>query len=164
LVHEHDHNDYDGHEHDHEHHHHGERHFYGVVPVFLVDDVVETAGYYRDVLGFDVDFIYGEPPVYASVSRDDAILNFSRSDPQGRRNSVSKAGAGNGVDAYVVVSDVDDVLEELTHHGAKVVVDIESHDYGMREFQIEDPNGYRLAIAEELEGDDEDDDDDDDDV
>ena len=136
---------------DHEHAHSGERHFYGVIPVFLVDEVIETVEYYRDILGFEVDFVYGDPPVYGSVSRDDAIINVSRSEPPGRRNNVTSAGTGNGVDAYIVVSDVDDVYEELTHHGAKVVVELESHEYGMREFQIEDINGYKLALAEEIE-------------
>lgn len=139
------------HDHDHEHSHGGERHFFGVLPVFLVDDVVATAEYYRDVLGFEVDFIYGEPPTYASVSRDDAIINFTKSEPPGRRNSISTAAPGNGVDAYIVVSDIDDLYEELTHHGAKVLAAPESHDYGMREFQIEDPNAYRITLAEETD-------------
>ena len=138
------------HEHNHEHSHGGERHFYGVIPVFLVDDVIETVEYYRDVLGFEVDFVYGEPPIYGSVSREDAIINVSKSDPPGRRNSVAAAGTGNGVDAYVVVSDIDDVYEELQHHGATIAVEIKSQEYGMREFQIEDLNGYKLALAEEL--------------
>jgi predicted enzyme related to lactoylglutathione lyase len=147
MVHDHD---------DHEHEHDdqvdtGPRHFFGVLPVFLVDDVVATVEYYRDVLGFEVDFLYGTPPYYASVSRDDAIINFTLSDPPGRRNSVSKAGLGNGVDAYMVVSDIDDVYEELRAHGADVVVPIASHDYGMREFHIQDLNSYRIALAEETD-------------
>ena len=148
MTHEHDHQHEDGHSHG------GERQFFGVIPVFLVDDVVKTVEYYRDTLGFEVDFVYGEPPVYGSVSRDDAILNFTQSDPPGRRNSVANAGTGNGVDAYIVVSDVDDVYEELEHHGARIVVQLESHEYGMREFQVEDLNGYKLALAEEIEDED----------
>jgi uncharacterized glyoxalase superfamily protein PhnB len=149
MVHEHD--------HDHEEHDHdedlevGPRHFFGVLPVFLVDDVVQTVEYYRDVMGFEVDFLYGTPPTYASVSRDDAIINFTLSDPPGRRNSISNAGIGNGVDAYMVVSDVDEVYEELREHGANVVVPIASQEYGMREFHIEDLNSYRIAIAEETD-------------
>jgi uncharacterized glyoxalase superfamily protein PhnB len=147
MVHDHDH---DEHEHDHDFEV-GPRHFFGVLPVFLVDDVVQTVEYYRDVIGFEVDFLYGTPPTYASVSRDDAIINFTLSDPPGRRNSVSKAGVGNGVDAYMVVSDVDEVYEELKEHGANVVVPIASQEYGMREFHIQDLNNYRIAIAEETD-------------
>jgi uncharacterized glyoxalase superfamily protein PhnB len=138
------------HDHDHDHEH-GERHFFGVIPVLLVDDVVASAEYYRDVFGFEVDFIYGEPPSYASVSRNDAIINLSKSEPPGRRNSVVAAGPGNGVDAYIVVSDVDEVYEEMRSHGANVVFEPVSLAYGMREFHVEDPNGYRLALAEETE-------------
>lgn len=145
------------HEHDHDEHDHdddfevGPRHFFGVLPVFLVDDVVQTVEYYRDVMGFEVDFLYGTPPTYASVSRDDAIINFTLSDPPGRRNNVANAGMGNGVDAYMVVSDVDEVYEELREHGANIVVPIASQEYGMREFHIEDLNSYRIAIAEETD-------------
>jgi predicted enzyme related to lactoylglutathione lyase len=152
MVHEHEHHDHhhddDDDDHDHEI---GPRHFFGVLPVFLVDDIVQTVEFYRDVLGFEVDFLYGTPPAYASVSRDDAILNFSLSDPPGRRNSVASAGFGNGVDAYIVVSDVDDLYEELREHGAKIVAGLASHEYGMREFQIEDCNQYRIALAEETD-------------
>jgi uncharacterized glyoxalase superfamily protein PhnB len=151
MVHEHDHD----HDHDHDHYHDeeevGPRHFFGVLPVFLVDDVVQTVEYYRDVMGFEVDFLYGTPPTYASVSRNDAIFNFTLSNPPGRRNNVASAGMGNGVDAYMVVSDVDDVYEELRENGANVVVPIASQEYGMREFHIEDLNSYRIAIAEETD-------------
>ncbi len=140
--------DHEGHDHEHEI---GPRHFFGVLPVFLVDDVVETAEYYRDVLGFDIDFVYGEPPIYGSVSRDDAIINFSLSEPPGRRNSVSTQSAGNGVDAYIVVSDIDELYEELRLHGATVIVEPASQEYGMREFQVEDCNHYRIALAEETD-------------
>jgi uncharacterized glyoxalase superfamily protein PhnB len=148
MVHEHEH---DEHDHDHDDLEVGPRHFFGVLPVFLVDDVVQTVEHYRDVMGFEVDFLYGTPPTYASVSRDDAIINFTLSNPPGRRNSVRTAGLGNGVDAYMVVSDIDEVYEELREHGANVVVPIASQEYGMREFHIEDLNNYRIAIAEETD-------------
>lgn len=148
--------EHDEHDHDHEHGHNhdfepGPRHFFGVIPVFLVDNVEDTVSHYRDVMGFEVDFLYGTPANYASVSRDDAIINFTLSDPPGRRNSVRTSGPGNGVDAYLVVADIDDVYIEFQENGANVVEPIASYDYGMREFQVEDVNGYRLTIAEETD-------------
>ena len=47
-----------------------------VSPVLLVADVFETAEYYRDVLGFHFDQIYGEPPSFVIVQRDGARLMF----------------------------------------------------------------------------------------
>jgi uncharacterized glyoxalase superfamily protein PhnB len=149
MTHHHDDDEPDEHEHHHEPA--GPRHFFGVVPVLLVDDVVETVEYYRDVLGFEADFLYGQPPTYASVSRNDAIINFSLSVPPGRRNGVSQAGPGNGTDLYIVVSDVDDVYQELAANGVYVLGVPADYDYGMREFKIEDMNGYQIIFGEEVE-------------
>jgi len=139
------------HEHSHQTGEAPHKHFYGIVPVFLVDEVVPTVEYYRDVLGFEADYVYGDPPHYGSVSRGNAILNFTLSDPRGRRNSVLCAGPGTGVDAYVVVSDVDDIFEEVRDRGALIRTSPASHEYGMREFKIEDCNGYIIVFAEEID-------------
>ena len=131
-----------------------QRFFFAAVNVFLVDDIEATVEYYRDVLGFEIDFVYprdGEQPIYGSVSRNDAILNFSRSDPPGRRNSVANAGPGNGVDLLLVVSNVDDIYNELKDRGAKTHGEPRSQDYGMREFHLEDLNGYHITIAAEMD-------------
>jgi uncharacterized glyoxalase superfamily protein PhnB len=140
------------HEHGHVHEHEvGPRHFFGVVPVLLVDDVLATVEYYRDALGFEADFLYDNPPSYASVSRDDAIINFALSVPPGRRNGVGQAGPGNGTDLYVVVGDINDVFEEFKLTNVTVLTEPLNTDYGMREFKIEDVNGYQLIFGEEIE-------------
>ena len=63
--------------------------FMAAVPQFTVPDVVSTAQYYRDVLGFQIAGYWdGEhvslttdpPPVFAIVSRDDVQMFFSRAD------------------------------------------------------------------------------------
>lgn len=153
MVHEHEHDP--DHEHDHEHvrEDHAPRHFFGVVPVFLVDDVEATVTYYRDALGFEVNFLYPDAsgPTYASVSRDDAIISFSMSQPPGRRNGVANAGPGNGTDVYIVVSDIDELHEELLAHGVRVLQAPDSYDYGMREFKVEDLNGYQIIFGEETD-------------
>jgi catechol 2,3-dioxygenase-like lactoylglutathione lyase family enzyme len=44
--------------------------FKKIATQFVVDDVVRTAEYYRDVLGFEILGYFAEPPVYAMVARD----------------------------------------------------------------------------------------------
>lgn len=127
------------------------KYFYGIVPVFLVDDLVATVEYYQRVLGFEADFVYGDPPNYGSVSRDAAVLNFTLSNPPGRRNSVLRAGPGSGVDAYIIVKDVDEVFVEIQANGGLIRTPPASHEYGMREFKIEDTNGYIIVFAEEID-------------
>lgn len=46
------------------------------IPVLFVADVTKSAAFCRDKLGFGIDFLYGEPPFYAGVSRDSATLHL----------------------------------------------------------------------------------------
>ena len=41
----------------------------GAVPVVFVSNVQASAAFFRDKLGFAIDFLHGDPPFYASVSR-----------------------------------------------------------------------------------------------
>lgn len=42
---------------------------HAIHPVFLVDDIVKSAEYYRDVLGFTFNRYWGEPPCFCMVAR-----------------------------------------------------------------------------------------------
>ncbi len=131
----------DDHGHSHEH---GPRHFLGVAPVLHVEDVAAAAEYYRDKLGFEIRFLMGEPPLYATTARGDAAIHFSKSEQTvGHASTVG--------DIYLFVSDVDGLYQELTARDVKVVADLETFPYGMREFSIEDLNGYRLCFGESVE-------------
>ena len=46
----------------------------GIAPQFLVDDLDRAVAYYRDKLGFELDFIYES--FYASVSRDGFAIHL----------------------------------------------------------------------------------------
>jgi catechol 2,3-dioxygenase-like lactoylglutathione lyase family enzyme len=68
--------------------------FMAAVPQFAAPDLVRTAEYYRDVLGFRMTSYWGGerasqvanvPPVFAIVSRDQVQVFFNRADhPDGR--------------------------------------------------------------------------------
>jgi catechol 2,3-dioxygenase-like lactoylglutathione lyase family enzyme len=44
------------------------------MPVLYVSDVQAAADFYRDKLGFTIDFLHGQAAFYASVSRDEACI------------------------------------------------------------------------------------------
>ena len=46
------------------------------IPVVFVADVRVSAKFYRDSLGFSIDFLHGDPPFYGSVSRDGACMHL----------------------------------------------------------------------------------------
>lgn len=46
-----------------------ETEFEGISPVFPVSDVPTAVAFYRECLGFDLGWIWGDPPTYANVCR-----------------------------------------------------------------------------------------------
>lgn len=83
----------------------------GSAAVFAVTDMTASVTYYRDVLGFDVTFQYGEPIYYTCLCRDEVALHLNSSD-----NTRRLPGSGS---LCVFVRDVDDLYAELVARGAK---------------------------------------------
>jgi hypothetical protein len=52
-----------------------------ISPQFIVPDVVASAEYYRDTLGFKILGYFLEPPVYAMVGRDSVEIHFGKLEP-----------------------------------------------------------------------------------
>ena len=48
-----------------------------IAPYFLVDDVVTTANYYRDKLGFHYERFFGDPPAFCMVKRSGVVIMLS---------------------------------------------------------------------------------------
>ncbi len=48
----------------------------GAMPVVFVSNVQTSAAFFSDKLGFAIDFLHGQPPFYASVSRGAARLHL----------------------------------------------------------------------------------------
>ena len=117
---------------------------------FIVDDVVKSAEFYRDVLGFTFTDFWGEPPCFTILVRD-GIQFFLSSDggPGGMRPN-RLARPGFTWDAYINCNDVDMLYAEFQSKGAKITHEREVAFYGMKEFEIEDCNGYRICFGEEV--------------
>ncbi len=118
-----------------------------ISPQFQVQDVVKTAEYYRDKLGFTIDFLYGDPPFHASVSRDGVTIIFHKPSTGDGRITAEQE---KEVKAYVCVKDVDALCEEFKSKGAEVVYGPQSQSYGMRELNIRDCNGYVICFGQEM--------------
>lgn len=48
----------------------------GTATVFVVQDVPRAVERYRDVLGFQAVFTYGQPMFYAGVGRDSLVIHL----------------------------------------------------------------------------------------
>ena len=123
---------------------------WSIAPYFLVRDVVATANWYRDVLGFQYDRFWGEPPRFCMVWRRGVVIMLSQHD----EGTVSPNGAATGGapwDAYVWVDDADALLAEFTAKGVVPARAICDQEYGCRDFDVVDPNGYRICFGHDTE-------------
>jgi|SRR5271168_2402629 len=123
---------------------------WSAAPCFLVDDVVTTANFYRDKLGFHYERFWGEPPCFAIVMRNGSAIMLSQPEHSGLMRPNSVATAGGTWDAYIWIDDADALYEELSQKGVTITEPICDQAYGCREFTIRDCNGYTLGLGQSL--------------
>ena len=129
--------------------------FEAAVPQFTVPDLIQTAEYYRDVLGFQiagywdgerVSLVPETPPVFAIVWRDQVQVFFNRAD-----QSDGRTGRAEGAcDAYFRVTGIDALAEELRARGAVIIDGPEDRVYQQRELVISDCNDLILCFGEAI--------------
>ena len=126
---------------------------WSVAPSFIVDDVVATANFYRDKLGFTYERFWGEPACFCMVHRRGIIFMLSQLPETGlmRPNRLADRH-GEAWDAYVWVDDADALHSEFKGKGVSIVREPCDQPYGNRDFDIEDCNGYRLCFGHDIEG------------
>ena len=116
-----------------------------------VRDVGEAIQHYCDTLGFELDFTFGDPPVYACVGRvftSEGAPTFIRFTNWCRdRDKV----VNSGWLAILVESELDALYEDYRAKGVDVSQEIEDRHWGMREFEIRDCNGHYLRFGTLLE-------------
>ncbi len=126
---------------------------WAIAPYFIVDDVVTTANYYRDKLGFHYERFWGEPPCFCMVSRGGIVIMLSQLAKAGlvRPNCIADPNS-EAWDAYIWVENADALNLEFKSQGVTITRDICDQPYGCRDFDVEDCNGYRLCFGHNIEG------------
>jgi predicted enzyme related to lactoylglutathione lyase len=124
---------------------------WSIAPYFVVEDVVSSANYYRDKLGFGYDRLWGEPPAFCMVSRSGAIVMLAQHNEAGamRPNRLVDP-EGEAWDAYIWIDDADKLSAEFKFRGVKITRDVCTQPYGCRDFDVEDCNGYRLCFGQPI--------------
>lgn len=120
-----------------------------VSPRFLVTDIQRAAAFYRDVLGFTIDRMWGDPPSFCIPHRDGLQLMLG---PEVEPARVRPNGAdGESWDAYIHVDDADALYAEFAARGATIVhPPVDRGYYGCREFAVQDPDGHIIAFAHNI--------------
>ena len=111
--------------------------------ILPVSDVAASIVFYVNKLGFDLTFTWQEPPAYAVVKNGEIGIHLSlKSD----NYQVSQ----EHVHIAIFAHDVDAVYEQCKKNGVNIHAEIGDRDYGMRDFDITDPDGHIIGISQEI--------------
>jgi uncharacterized glyoxalase superfamily protein PhnB len=128
--------------------------FTKLTPNLLVASVERSLAFYIDTLGFERGMTVPDqsPFVFGSVTAGPVEIFFN--DAAGAvKEYPGFAGKPIGCSGTLFI-EVDGVnaLHDRLMLRVKVVMPIETKFYGMREFAIEDPDGYVITFAERVNG------------
>ena len=116
----------------------------GISPQFLVDDLPAAIAYYREKLGFGIDFCYQS--FYAGVSRDGITIHLKCAAKSVSDRAYRKAQ--EHLDAYISVSGGAALYDEIRSRGARIIRPLEERPWSCVDFYVEDLDGYTLCFSE----------------
>jgi uncharacterized glyoxalase superfamily protein PhnB len=102
------------------------------VPELPVADVEQAQQYYRDVLGFEMGWLYPGNEI-GSVSRGNMAISFRK-----------RQGPFEPAVHWVFAEYIDATYEKFRSFGSKIVEPLERKPWGLRQFTIEDLDGNRF--------------------
>ena len=120
----------------------------GVSPVLLVADLDRSVAFFRDQLGFECE-VYGDPPDFATASRDAATILLALA-ADAERIVPNWKIVDKMWNAYIRVDDVDAVYAEVQERGAEIDYTIYDAPHGFREFGVQDPDGHDIAFGQPI--------------
>jgi len=121
-------------------------------PLLAVRNMNETVEFYKNALGFKMGMVFpdADNPEYADLSKDGMVLMFI---PTKNIGIGSEEKLGTGVNLYMEIDgDIDEYYAELKSKGVKIVADIKDEPFGVRDFTVEDIDGYQLTFNRRLQG------------
>lgn len=117
--------------------------FNSLKPILWTDQFEETLEFYTEILGFDIGE-RNDDWGCASVLRDDVQLMFAKPNQQSFFIKPNFTGS-----FYINVQNVDEIWKNLKSD-VKICYELETFEWGMREFAIYDNNGFILQFGEEV--------------
>ena len=105
-------------------------------PILHVRNFAASTAYYRDALGFKLEWDWGTPPDFGAVSRGDAVIFLCEA-------CASSLGAWN----MIFARNVDKLHDELRQRRAIIRQPPTNMPWGMREMQVSDPDGNVIRFG-----------------
>jgi uncharacterized glyoxalase superfamily protein PhnB len=124
--------------------------FVQAVLVLPVADMKQAREWYANTLGFETVYLHDDPVDdpegnYAILRRDGAEVHLILDEPP-RTHPWTTAGTGY---LFLVVRGVDAVYQHALARGITVTRGIKQESWGARAFQLTDPSGNLILVAED---------------
>lgn len=118
----------------------------------FVEDVRAAVRWYEEALGFKLmrmeELAEGHAVFAIGTLFEATIMFMYDAFYAGTRSDLDYRGSG--IDVRIMAPDVDEVYERVRKSGAEIVHDIGDREYGLRDFIMRDPFGFRLRFAQAL--------------
>jgi uncharacterized glyoxalase superfamily protein PhnB len=115
--------------------------------VLLVKDVPASVAYWVEKVGFEATGIWGEPPEFAILRRNEARIMIGKANVDHIITPHWQARPGTW-NAYFWIDDAKAMFAELSERGAIIDYALELKDYGVLEFGIRDSDGQDIGFGE----------------
>jgi len=120
--------------------------------ILAVADVARSVAFYRDLMGFDVEAVYDDPP-YATLTRAGMRLSLAeQGHPAEDRPGVAMVAPPDpSAAAVVLVVEVADCLAvhaQLVAAGADMLAPPYSPPWGGHRFFVRDPDGFLVEVEQ----------------
>jgi catechol 2,3-dioxygenase-like lactoylglutathione lyase family enzyme len=112
-----------------------------VIPILNVQNFAVSINYYVNKLGFRKKWDWGDPPTFGCVTRGKVEI-FLCEGAQGQP----------GTWMSIFMDDVDVLHEEYRKSGAIIRMVPTNMPWGVREMNVEDPDGHRFRMGSDSKG------------
>jgi catechol 2,3-dioxygenase-like lactoylglutathione lyase family enzyme len=106
-----------------------------------VNNLTAAIDFYVSKLGFRKGFTWGEPPTFAGMNLGNVQIFFSEGTPTPSADTAA---------AYFLVSDADQLYEFHRANGVRIVEPIDDRAYSIRDYTVQDMDGYYLVFGHHL--------------
>ncbi|HXW04099.1 MAG TPA: VOC family protein [Vicinamibacterales bacterium] len=132
--------------------------FSDVTPNLIVTDIDRSTAFYRDVLGFSVVAHVPDAPPFVFVWLQRGGVNVFLNVPEAAAHDLPEVALrpiGGTCGLFILLEapttgEGVDALFATVSGRARVLMQPKDQFYGMREFAVEDPDGYFLTFAQRI--------------
>lgn len=129
-----------------------ESNFVRAVLVLPVGDMKQARAWFASTLDFEMVYLHDDPVEdpdgnYAILRRDGAEVHLILDEPS-RDHPCATVGTGY---LFLIVREVDAVYQQVQARGVTVRRGIRQESWGARAFQLTDPSGNLILVAEDTQ-------------